>query len=308
MVNKPMRIVVTGSNGDIGPFVLEYARAQGADVLGVDLSGSGAGVKHRQAGVKTIPPPAVTGSYRYSDLTDLGQVYDVLDGADAVINLAAISDPYIFPAARTFITNVAISYNVLLAAARLGIRRIVSASSIQVHHPAFPHVPIHYDYLPFDEDHPPDPHDEYGLSKLVGEQCAETFARHYGLTVVSLRITWSVRPEQMSMFPLHVPDVLPAPARGKRWLPSPFYVDARDCARACYLAATVDLPASTHTPLIISAPDSCLDMPSPEVARRFFPQARILPELVDYASIASGKRAEQVLGFKTQYSWRNQIV
>jgi nucleoside-diphosphate-sugar epimerase len=285
------RIVVTGAKGDVGEFVVDYARRQGADVLAVDVVGHGD-----------------WDGYISADLTDLGQVYDVLHGADAVINLAAISDPYVFTAARTFITNTRIAYNVFEAAARLGIRRVVSASSIQVQHPAFPRAPIHYQYLPFDEDHPLDAHDEYGMSKVVGEACASSFAHHWGLTVVSLRITWSVPVDWMQRFPFHVPDVLPTPGPGKRWLPTPFYIDARDCARACYLSATVDLPPATHIPLILTARDSCLDMPSAEVARRFFPQAEIRPGLEGFMSIASGKRAEEVLGFVPEYSWREQLA
>ena len=274
----------------MGQYVVEYARQQGADVLAVDNDGHGEWF-----------------DYMSADLTDPGQMYDVLAGADAVVNLAAISDPHVYPAARTFMTNVGITYNCFEACARLGVRRVVSASSIQVHHPAFPHAPIQYRYLPFDEDHPTDAHDEYGMSKLAGEALADSFARHWGLTVVSLRITWSVEAQVMSRFPIHVPDQLPPPdPQGKRrWLPTPFYVDARDCARACYLAATVDLPAATHIPLILTARDSCVDMPSAEMARRFFPQAEIRPGLEGFNSIASGARAEQVLGFVPQYSWRN---
>jgi nucleoside-diphosphate-sugar epimerase len=282
------RIVVTGAKGDVGEFVVDYARWQGADVLAVDRVGRGDWE-----------------GYLSADLTDLGQVYDVLYGADAVINLAAISDPYMFPAAQTFSTNTAITYNMFQAAAHLGIRRVVSASSIQVQHPAFARAPIHYRYLPFDEDHPLDAHDEYGMSKVVGEACANHFAHHWGLTVVSLRITWSLDQERMGrMFPIHVPDTLPTPGPGKRWLPTPFYIDARDCARACYLAATLDLPPATHIPLILTARDSCVDMPSAEIARRYFPEAEIRPGLEGYNSIASGKRAEQVLGFIPEYSWR----
>jgi UDP-glucose 4-epimerase len=289
MSARKMRIVVTGSRGDVGRFVVPYARQQpGVDVLSVDMTGRGE-----------------WGSYISADMTDLGQVYDVLHGADAVINLAAISDPYVFPAARTFTTNIGITWNVFEAAARLGIKRVVNASSIQVNHPAFPHEPIKYSYLPFDEDHPTDPHDEYGMSKKVGEALADSFAHHWGMTVISLRITWSVDPQLMHKFPLHVPEQLPeARPGGHRWLPSPFYIDARDCARACYLAATVDLPAATHIPLILSAPDSCLDMPSEEIARRFFPEARILPSLRGFASIANGARAERVLGFVPEFGWR----
>ena len=286
--SKP-RIVITGCKGDVGRFAFDYARSQGADVRGVDVTGRGNEI-----------------DYISADLSDPGQVADVLYGADAVIHLAAISDPHVFPAARTFMTNIAITFNVLNAAAQLGIKRIVSASSIQIHHPAFPHRPITYEYLPFDEDHPVDAHDEYGLSKLVGEACAASYAHHRGMTVVSLRITWSVDPALLGRFPFHMPDELPEPnPRGGRWLPTPFYIDARDCGRACYLAATVDLPAATHIPSILTARDSCAVTPSLEIARRFFPAAAIRPGLEGYGSIASGARAEQVLGFVPQYSWRD---
>ena len=291
MNDRKLRIVVTGSRGDVGRFVVPYARQQpGVEVLAVDMTGRGD-----------------LDSYISADMSDQGQVYEVLHGADAVINLAAISDPYVFTAARTFTTNTAITWNVFEAAARLGIQRVVNASSIQIHHPAFPHEPIKYQYLPFDEDHPVDPHDEYGMAKVVGEMLGTSFAHHWGMTVVSLRITWCLDPQLMGRLPLHVPEQLPAPRPGGRWLPSPFYIDSRDCARACFLAATVDLPAATHIPLILSAPDSCLDMPTPEVARRFFPDAEIRPSLAGFASIADGQRAERVLGFKYEFGWKETV-
>ncbi|HEY3291982.1 MAG TPA: NAD(P)-dependent oxidoreductase [Anaerolineae bacterium] len=285
-----MRIVVTGSKGDVGRFVVDYLRRQDVTVLGVDLIGRGN-----------------LDDYISADLTDAGQAFDVLQDADAVIHLGAIADPHVFPAAHTFLTNTSITYNVLNAAAKLGIRRVVVASSIQIHHPAFPHQRIAYRYLPFDEDHAPDPHDEYGLSKWIGEACADQFAHHWGMTIVSLRITWSVSPERMSLFPIHMPDALPEPdPRARVWMPTPFYVDARDCARAAYLAATVDLPAATHIPLIITARDSTTDITSDEIARRFFPQAERHAGLKGFNSICSGARAEQVLGFVPEYTWRGK--
>jgi nucleoside-diphosphate-sugar epimerase len=283
-----LKLVITGSQGDVGEYAVKYARQQGADVLAVDNIGRGDWQ-----------------GYISADLNDLGQVYDVLHGADAVIHLAAISDPYVVPAAQCFTSNVRMTYNVLEAAARLGIRRVVLASSIQLHHPAFPREPIHYDYLPFDEEHPVNPHDEYGLAKQVGEACADNFAHHWGLSVVSLRITWSIEQAEMQRrFPMPLPAQLPTPRVKQRWLPTPFYIEAWDCARACYLAATVDLPPATHIPLIITARDSTYAVPTREVAQRFFPQAQIRSGLDGFASIASGARAEQVLGFVPQFSWR----
>ncbi len=169
-----MRLVVTGSKGLLGGYVFDYAARQGADVLGVDIVGRGLDYDR----------------YLAADLTDLGQAYDVLHGADAVIHLAAINDQKVFTGVRTFMANVGSTYNVLYAASRLGVRRVVLASSIQVNHTSRPRTPIRYRYLPVDEDHPVDPQDEYGLSKVVGETAADMFARCYGLTAVSLRFVW----------------------------------------------------------------------------------------------------------------------
>lgn len=155
-----MRIVVTGSKGMLGKFVVDYSRQQGADVLGVDQAADRGALM----------------TYLSADLTDLGQVYDAISGAEAIIHLAAIPTQRMFPGARTFMTNVGMSYNILEAAARLGIQRVVMASSIQVNHSVTPRRPIRYQYLPLDEIHPPNPQDEYGLSKLIGETSADAFA------------------------------------------------------------------------------------------------------------------------------------
>jgi nucleoside-diphosphate-sugar epimerase len=235
--------------------------------------------------------------YLSADLTDLGQVYDALDGADAVIHLAAIASQRYFPAARTFMTNLGMTYNVFEACARLGIKRVVAASSIQVNHTATPRTPIRYQYFPFDEDHPVDPQEDYSLSKYAGEIVADSFARHYGLTIASMRFTGIYMPDQLYK--------LPDGAAPGDDLTLYTYVDPRDAARACTLAATVDLPPNSHTVLLIAARDHALDMPSAEFARRFYPEAEIRAGLEGYNSFINTTRAERVLGFVPQFSCRN---
>ena len=277
-----MRLIITGSKGLLGGYVFDHAARQGADVLGVDIAGRGLDYDR----------------YLAADLADLGQVYDVLHGADAVIHLAAINDQKAFTDVRTFMANVGSTYNVLYAASRLGVRRVVLASSIQVNHTSRPHTPIRYRYLPIDEDHPVDPQDEYGLSKVVGEIAADMFARCYGLTAVSLRFVWVATPEDLQKYAPLSPEWAGDP-------PLYTYVDARDAARACYLAATADLPPNSHTALFVTARDSCAGIPALEIARRHYPDAEIRPGLEGFGSLVSGKRAERVIGFVPEYSWRN---
>jgi nucleoside-diphosphate-sugar epimerase len=277
-----MRLVVTGSLGDLGRVAAEYAVQQGAHVLGVDQ------MPYAQA------PVSERLNYLSADITDLGQVLGVLDGADAVVHLAAIRGQLIYPSARTFMTNVALTWNVLEVAARLKINRVVLASSIQVNSALEPRTPQRYQYLPLDEDHPTDPQDEYSLSKVFAEQCGEMFARHYGLTVVSLRFPWIASPEAVSL--------LPRREDPKAVAALYTYIDVRDAARACYLAATAELPPNTHTVLFVAARDSYLDVPTRDYILRFHPEAETRSDLEPYGSLISTKRAEQILGFVPQYS------
>jgi nucleoside-diphosphate-sugar epimerase len=277
-----MRLVITGSLGDLGRVACEYALSQGADVLGVDQH------PYLQA------PVSDRLSYLSADLTHVGEAYDVLDGADAIVHLAAIRGQRIHPSARTFITNMALTWNVLEAAARLGVHRVVLASSIQVNSTLTPRSAFRYQYLPLDEDHPTDPQDEYGLAKVFGEQCGDMFARHYGLTTLSLRFPWIASPDAVRRLPRSDEEPKAVAALYT-------YIDARDAARACYLAATADLPPRSHTVLFVAARDSYLTIPSRDYIERFFPQTEIRPDLEHYGSLVSSKRAKQTLGFVAEY-------
>lgn len=275
-----MRIVVTGSRGLLGGPTANYCKQMGADVLGVDVSGR--------------PGPNEHTRFINADLTDLGQVYDILDGADAVIHLAAIAAQRVFPSAKTFFTNLGMTWNVLEASSRLGIKRVVLASSVQVNHTITPRTPIRYQYLPMDEDHPVSPQEDYSLSKFVGEKLADSFARHWGRTVVSIRFP--------TIFHQQAFEGLPFTDKTISFTALFTYIHVLDAARACYLAATADLPPNTHHVIFVAARDSCLALPSAEYARQFFPEAEIRPGLAEYGSLINSGRAEKLIGFVPEFS------
>jgi len=64
-----------------------------------------------------------------ADLTDYGQALQALEGAEAVVHLANIAAPGLCTPAVTLNANVAMNFNVFHAAAKLGLRRVVWASS-----------------------------------------------------------------------------------------------------------------------------------------------------------------------------------
>ena len=99
------------------------------------------------------------------DLADANAVEDILKGAEAVVHMGAIPGPLREDPRVIFENNVASTFNVMMLAAELGLRRVVFSSSafgMGWAHDGNAFVPL---YLPLDEEHPMMPFEPYGLSK-----------------------------------------------------------------------------------------------------------------------------------------------
>ncbi len=103
-----------------------------------------------------------------------------------------------------FATNVLSTYNVIEAAAKLGIRKVIIASSETVYGVCFAEGDRDFDSFPVDEDHDIDPMDSYGLSKVVGEKIARAFATRTGADIYALRIGAVTEPEDYQRFRRHL--------------------------------------------------------------------------------------------------------
>ena len=130
------RVIVTGGSGKAGRATVRELLDHGYDVLNVDLA----------------PPPAPQGRFLRADLTQLGQVYEVLHGGFGVDHLAAIPSSGLRTEEVTFRENIADTYNVFSAAIALGLRQIVWASSETTLGLPFDDPPSAY--APIDEAHP----------------------------------------------------------------------------------------------------------------------------------------------------------
>ena len=113
-----------------------------------------------------------------ADITNLGETYEVLAGAEAVVHLAAIPAPGRETEEVTFRTNITSTYNVFAAAIALGLQRIVWASSETT-------LGLPFDrekpaYAPIDEDHPLYPELSYALSKVLMEEMGRQMNRWCG--------------------------------------------------------------------------------------------------------------------------------
>jgi len=150
------------------------------------------------------------------DLTDTGETYSALAGLarmeelelakkpayDAVVHFAAVPAILITSDASTYATNVLSTYNVLEAATRLGVRKIVFASSETTYGICFAQGERRPQYVPVDEDHPTVPEDSYAMSKVAGEVTARSFHARTGADVYGLRINNVIEPhEYTALFP-----------------------------------------------------------------------------------------------------------
>lgn len=279
-----MRIALTGSSGKLGTVVARELRAAGHDVIGMDVVG----------------PRGP--SFVEVDLTDYGQVVDALgavgdrhDGVDAVVHLGAIPAPGIRSDIATFHNNMAATFNVFWAAVRLGIRRIVYASSETVQGLPFDTPPP---YVPVDEEYEPRPESVYSLVKTLEERLARELVRwHPDLSITALRFSNVMVPEDYAEFPDYDSD-----ARLRKWNLWG-YIDARDGAQAVQRALEV-APAGFDN-FLIAASDTVMSRPNAELLAEVFPDVPVAREFGPNETLLSIDKARRLLGFDPRHSWRD---
>lgn len=275
-----MKILVTGGVGKVGQWVVR------------DLLDGGA---HQVTVFDRLPGPE-RGPVKYlvGDVQDLGQVIESMADVEAVIHLAAIHNPNIATASVTYQTNVVGTFNVHHAAFRLGIKRVVSASSNAIVGWSYGEhfVP---DYLPIDEDHPLRPEDVYGLSKQIGETIAQSYSRK-GLETIMLRPSGVVTPGELEQ-------IKKEGGRRLSGFQAYSYIDARDLAVAFRLSVERSIPSGTA--LFVVSDDSTIAEPLCDL----YP--RVMPSIGDKARSLTGSkgsysnsRAKKLLGWQPIHSWR----
>ncbi|GAE92219.1 UDP-glucose 4-epimerase [Gracilibacillus boraciitolerans JCM 21714] len=279
------KVVITGGSGLLGPSVVQEFLDHGYEVLNVDQ-------KHPANPLcKTI----------IMDLTDLGEVYGgVLEGADAVVHLAAIPVAYSHPNEVTFRNNVMSTYNILEAAGALGIKKAVISSSEASYGFVFTKHNLEPLYVPIDEEHPRFPEDSYGLSKIINEQTAEAIHQRTGMQIVSLRLGNIIAPHMYANFL----DFIHKPELRKPILWS--YIDARDAATAYRLA--VEKGEIGIAAVNIAADNSSMDITSMELMETCFPNVVDFREPIQgYETLLSNKKAKEVLGWQPVHNWRDYV-
>lgn len=105
---------------------------------------------------------------------------------DAIIHFGAFARNMIVPDNECFKANVMSTYNVIEAGCKLGVKKIIIASSETTYGVCFSEGDSDYHSFPLEEDYDFDPADSYALSKICGEQTAKAFARRYKSDIYAL--------------------------------------------------------------------------------------------------------------------------
>lgn len=180
-----MRIVVTGGSGFLGARTVSILAAAGHEVVSVDATPSA------EPGVE----------WHVADLRRRESPYTFLRGAEIVVHLANHSNARKADAQTVLAENTAMNVNVFQAAAELGVRRLIFASSIQamsggplVPGDAYPAAPARrLPALPVDGTTPARAGNTYGQSKIFGELLLARHAEFDGLETVAIRFPFISR-------------------------------------------------------------------------------------------------------------------
>ena len=167
------KILVTGGAGFIGSHTVDALLAKGCQVRVLDNLSSGKMVN--------LPEKHPCLEFVQGDIRDIETVESVCEGVDAVLHLAAqvsVQSSIEQPVLSGEI-NVRGFLNVMDAARRAGIRRVVYASSAAVYG-----MPSE---LPLTELAMTRPMSPYGLEKLINDQYAALFGELYGMNCLGMR-------------------------------------------------------------------------------------------------------------------------
>lgn len=293
-----MRVLFTGGSGKAGKHVIPELLAHGHQVLNIDL------VPLDVPGVDNLKV----------DITDLGQVFSALTQYanfgelggdvpkwDAIVHFAAIPRILLVPDSETYRVNTMGTYNVLEVALKLGIRKVIFASSETTYGVCFAKGERKPEYLPIDEEHPTVPEDSYACSKVCNEVTARSFQRRTGADVYGLRINNVIEPHE---YVEHFPKYLEDPGLRRRNIFA--YIDARDLGQIVHRCLVTN--GLGYQIFNAANDDHSVMLKTPELLAKYYEGVPVKRPLAEQESFYSNKKAREVLGWKEQHCWRKYLA
>jgi nucleoside-diphosphate-sugar epimerase len=278
-----MKVAVTGGSGKAGRAIVRELLEHGYEVLNVDR----------------VPSPDPVAPYLPADLTDFGQALEAISGAEvlpgieAVVHLAAIPAPDKGTPDQVFRTNILSTSTVFSAAVRLGLRRVVWASSETTLGLPFDEPP---EFAPVDETHTLRPESGYALSKVLGEEMARQYHRWSGIPFVGLRYSNVMERDDYAGFESWQDE--PQVRKWNLW----GYVDESHVGQSARLGLEADVRGAEA--YVIAAADTVMRRPSRELMAEVFPGVEIRGELPEHGTLLGIEKARRELGYDPAFTWR----
>jgi nucleoside-diphosphate-sugar epimerase len=278
-----LRIAVTGGSGGVGRFVVRHLLERGHTVVNLDRK----------------PGDDDRARFVECDIRQRQAIAPVLADCDGVCHLAEIPNPYGgVPLDEIYWNNTQAASVVLHAAAELGLKHAVYASTCQVYGCWGWHrvVPIRF---PIDETYPVQPMNVYAVSKVANELFAQNLAREKekGMRISIFRFPWVMKNDFDG-------------SAAEKWASqdAPWqdgfgtFVHGSDLARAFAAALETNLPGcNTYN---IGAPDVLSVAPLQTRLKKHHPDYPLLPAgWPDHKSPLITEKAQKMLGWKPLWSF-----
>jgi len=291
------RVLVTGSAGHLGEALVRVLRAQGREVVGLDLLGS--------------PFTTVAGPVTARDV-----VRRCLAGVGAVVHVATLHKPHVASHGRlAFVdTNVTGTLTLLEEAVTAGVESFVFTSTTSTFGRALTAQPGGAAAW-VTEDVVPVPRNIYGVTKTAAEDLCEIISRDEGLPVVVLRVS-RFFPEADDQDTVRA-TYTDANVKANEYLYR--RVDIQDVVDA-HLLAIAHAPAAGFARYVVSATTpftpgdlAGLGRDAPAVVRRLFPDQEAeyarrgwsMFPTIDRVYVNARARAE--LGWRPRYDFRHVL-
>jgi nucleoside-diphosphate-sugar epimerase len=254
--------------------------------------------------VDRVPGEGSAAQFVHTDLTDYGQVVEVMaavddryEGVDAVVHLAAIPAPGLVTNSRTFMNNMTATYNVFTAARASGITDLVWASSETLLGLPFDNPPP---YVPVDEEYPARPETTYAMVKHLEEtMAAQMCRRDPALKMIGLRFSNVMSIADYARFPEFQDD--PRARAWNLW----GYIDRRDGAQAVQLA--LEHQSTGMDVFIVANQDTVMQRPNAELLAEVYPEVPTRRPFEPNETLLSIDKARRVLGYDPEHSWRHHV-
>ncbi|MEJ6388623.1 NAD-dependent epimerase/dehydratase family protein [Gymnodinialimonas ulvae] len=293
-----MRVFFTGGSGKAGKWAIRHLMAQGHHVVNVDQTPSGLACSELLIDLNDAGQ-VIGAMSQFTDFAELDTGTGV-PSYDAVVHFAAVPRVMIGTDGECFRQNTQTTYNVIEAAVKLGVPKVIFASSETTYAVCFADGAVKPDFVPVDETHPTVPHDSYAMSKVCNEATARSFQARTGIDIYGLRINNVIEPHEYAE---NFPAFLENPDQRRRNIFA--YIDARDLGHMVDCCLKTD--GLGFEVFNVSNDDMSVGLTSDQVIARYYEGVEVRGPMGPDETFYSNRKAREMVGFRPAHSWRDVL-